>query len=123
MFDSDKPSWQNPKVLTTLLLIFVAGAFTGAVSMRVGIHNRLHTNTTLRDPGKAKDYLARWQKDLELSPEQTKQMSSILDDYKQYYEQLEDQIEEVRATGKGRILAILTPEQRQKFERVLADSR
>ena len=35
-----------------------------------------------------------------------------------YHDDLEAQIEDVRATGRNRILQMLTPEQRQRFEKL-----
>jgi len=127
MFASDRPSWQNPKVLSVLILVFVAGAFTGALSMRLGLHDRLHANagggTGLRDPIAAKTFLTRCQGELNLTSEQTDQMKSILDDYKLYYQSVQDQIVEVRATGKNRIMAVLNPDQKVKFEKLLAEMK
>ena len=34
------PSWQNPRILTTLVMVFLTGALVGAVTMRVGMQNR-----------------------------------------------------------------------------------
>jgi Spy/CpxP family protein refolding chaperone len=40
-----------------------------------------------------------------------------------YYQNLQEQLDEVRATGKGRILEILDPQQKQKFEKLLGDTK
>jgi hypothetical protein len=118
----ERASWQNPKILTTLLLIFVLGAVTGALSMRLGLHQFLHpTSASLKDPHTAKVFLDRCRKELNLTPKQAEEMGSILDDYKLYYESLQDQLEEVRATGKSRIMALLDEQQRRKFERMLTE--
>ena len=87
MFSSDRPSWQNPKVLTTLILVFVSGAFAGALSMRLGLHQRLHYAAAvgLQKPDNAKLFLDRCTKELNLSGEQAEQFRTILDDYKLYY--------------------------------------
>ena len=125
MLALDRASWQNPKVLTTLLMVFVAGAFTGALSMRWGLHERLHpgagTTISWKDPHAAKVFLDRCRKDLNLSPKQTDEMATILDDYKQYYQSLQDQMDDIRGTGKNRIMQILDKTQQQKFERMLAE--
>jgi hypothetical protein len=34
MFASDQPTWQNPRILTTLVLVFLTGAMAGAIGMR-----------------------------------------------------------------------------------------
>jgi hypothetical protein len=40
-----------------------------------------------------------------------------------YYQNLQEQLEEVRSTGKSEILKILDDTQRQKFEKLIADSK
>ena len=119
MMSADRAAWQNPKVLTTLLMVFIAGAMAGALSMRLGLHEQLHAAATLRDPQTAKTFLERCNHELNLTPHQTAEMSAILDDYKVYYQSLQDQLEEVRATGKSRIMALLDDEQKSKFEQLL----
>jgi len=37
MFASDQPTWQNPRILTTLVLVFLTGAMAGAIGMQVGL--------------------------------------------------------------------------------------
>ena len=120
----ERASWQNPKVLTTLLLVFVAGAFSGALSMRWGLHDRLHPGTAAswKDPRAAKVFFERCHKELNLTPKQAEEMASILDDYKGYYQSVQDQLDEVRATGKSRIMALLDERQRQKFETLLGET-
>lgn len=120
MSSAVRPSWQDPRVLTTLLLVFVAGAMAGAVSMRFGLHERIHqSSATLRDPNTAKAFLERCKKELHLTPQQSAEMATILDDYKIYYQSLQDQLEEVRATGKSRIMALLDDQQKARFEQLL----
>jgi Spy/CpxP family protein refolding chaperone len=38
-----------------------------------------------------------------------------------YYQTLQAQIDDVRASGKERIVKILSPEQREKFNRMLSE--
>jgi Spy/CpxP family protein refolding chaperone len=124
MIAADRASWQNPKVLTILLAVFVTGAFAGALSMRLGLHERMHHSApTLNSPANARVFFDRCQKELKLTPQQSNQMATILDDYKMYYQSLQDQLEEVRATGKSRIMAILNDEQKAKFEKVLSEMK
>jgi hypothetical protein len=42
MFASDRPTWQNPRILTTLVLVFLTGAMAGGIGMRAGLHKKLH---------------------------------------------------------------------------------
>jgi Spy/CpxP family protein refolding chaperone len=118
MFASEQPSWQNPRILTTLVLVFLTGAMAGAVGMRAGLHEQLHRSAAYfrGDPGSfSYDQL---RKQLNLTPDQSEHLKTILDDFAKYHDDLEAQIEDVRATGRNRIVQILTPEQRKRFEQL-----
>ena len=52
---------------------------------------------------------------------QTEKLALVLDDYRQYYQSLQEQLDDLRATGKTRIMQILNPEQRDKFEKMMTD--
>ena len=52
---------------------------------------------------------------LNLTDDQEKTVSKELDDYAKYYQNIEEERDDVATHGKYRILAVLTPEQRQKF--------
>ena len=92
--------------------------------MRLGLHQRLHPATlSLQKPDSARIFLDRCQHELNLTPQQAEQMRSILDDYKLYYQSLQDELEEVRATGKSRLMSVLTDEQRAKFDKILTEMK
>jgi len=122
MVAAERAAWHNPRILSTLLLVFLAGATTGALSMRLGLHQKLHRSagSALRGPNRDA-VLQKFKADLDLSGAQTDQIALVLDDYRLYYQSLQDQIDDLRATGKTRILQILNPEQRVKFEKMMAD--
>jgi Spy/CpxP family protein refolding chaperone len=120
---SDKPSIGNPRIASTLLLVFMAGVATGMLGMRYGLHDRLHrvmAAASSRETGK-EAVLQDFKTKLDLSPEQTDQISVVLEDYRHYYESLQDQLDDLRSTGKTRILQILQPSQRDKFEKMMID--
>jgi Spy/CpxP family protein refolding chaperone len=118
MFDSDRPTWQNPKILTTLVLVFLAGALAGAIGMREGLHEQLHRSAAYWRSDKAEFSYQRLKTELNLTPEQSERLKTILDDFVKYHEDLQAQIEDVRATGRNRIVQILTPEQRRRFDQL-----
>jgi|SRR5580692_9606204 Spy/CpxP family protein refolding chaperone len=118
MFASDRPTWQNPKILTTLVMVFLVGAFTGAIGMREGLHEQLHRSAAYWRGDKAEFSYEQLKNDLNLTPDQSDRLKTILDDFVKYHEDLEAQIEDVRATGRNRIVQILTPEQRKRFEKL-----
>src|SRR5579863_3990274 len=118
MFASDQPTWQNPRILTTLVLVFLTGAMAGAIGMRAGLHEKLHRTAVYWRGDKAEFSYDRLKGELNLTPEQSERLKTILDDFVKYHEDLEAQIEDVRATGRNRIVQILTPEQRAQFEKM-----
>jgi Spy/CpxP family protein refolding chaperone len=118
MFASDRPTWQNPKILTTLVMVFLVGALTGAIGMREGLHEQLHRSAAYWRGDKAEFSYEQLKNDLNLTPDQSDRLKTILDDFVKYHEDLEAQIEDVRATGRNRIVQILTPEQRKRFEKL-----
>ena len=120
MVAADRASWQNPRILALLLLIFLCGALAGALAMRSNLHTKLHRNAApyWKDPSAQLFSYDKLKKELNLTSEQSERLKTILDDFVKYHEDLEAQIDDMRATGKNRIVQMLTPEQRQKFERL-----
>jgi Spy/CpxP family protein refolding chaperone len=118
MFASDRPTWQNPRILATLVLVFLTGALTGAIGMREGLHEQLHRSVVYWRGDKPEFSYGQLKTQLNLTPEQSERLKTILDDFAKYHDDLEAQIEDVRATGRNRIVQILTPEQRKRFEKL-----
>ena len=118
MFAAERASWQNPRVLTTLVLVFLTGAMAGAITMRAGLHDKMHRSATYWRDGRNEFSYDRLKKDLDLTPEQSERLKTILDDFDKYHEDLQAQIEDVRATGKNRIMQMLDARQRQRFEQL-----
>jgi Spy/CpxP family protein refolding chaperone len=115
---SERATWQNPRIFSTLLLVFLAGATTGAVSMKLGLHDILHRSTP---PASKEAVLQKFRTDLNLTPAQTDKISLVLDDYRHYYQSVQDQLDDIRATGKMRILQELDPSQRDKFQKMMGE--
>ena len=106
-------SLSNPRVAcgVTLTLVFLCGAVVGALAMNLGVHKGLHRAAFWTDAGKSL-YLERLRKDLDLTPSQVEQMSTLLDDFNTYYRS-------VLSDGRQRIMQILNDNQRHKFEQIL----
>jgi len=113
-----RATWQNPRIFSSLLLVFLAGAATGALSMKFGLHEILHRSSV---PASKEAVLQKFRADLNLTPAQTEKISLILDDYRHYYQSVQEQQDDIRATGKMRILQELNPEQRDKFQRMMGE--
>ncbi len=107
----------DPKVscVVTLTLVFLCGTVVGAVAMNLGAHKLLHTSSIVTAPGRAM-YLESLQKELELTPQQTEEMRSILDDFTKYYKT-------VLQDGKQRMFQILNENQRRKLERMIQEQK
>ena len=119
----ERAPWQNPRIVSTLMLVFLAGAATGALSMRFGLHDQLHRDLSRRPANleNREAILNRFKTELNLSAPQTEKLALVLDDYRQYYQSLQDQLEDLRATGKTGIMDILDPQQRVKFQKMMND--
>jgi hypothetical protein len=102
--------------VTTITLVFLAGALAGAVAMNLGAHKRLHRSVAFWTEGGKEVSVERWKKALDLTPDQTQQMMLILDDFGTYYRN-------VLSDGKARILRILDEDQKRKFDKLLEDTR
>jgi Spy/CpxP family protein refolding chaperone len=122
MVVAERAPWQNPRIVTTLLLVFLAGASAGALSMKMGLHNVLHRSigAGAREPGRDA-VVQRFRTELQLTGAQADQIAAVLEDYRKYYQTIQDQLEDIRATGKGQIMRILNPEQREKFEKMMGE--
>jgi Spy/CpxP family protein refolding chaperone len=121
MVAAERAPWQNPRILSTLMVVFLAGAATGALSMQLGLHDRLHRPVPRAVAQNREAILNQFKTELGLTQPQAEKLGMVLDDYRQYYQSLQDQLEDLRATGKTRIIAILDPEQRKKFEKMMTD--
>jgi Spy/CpxP family protein refolding chaperone len=118
MLASDQPAWQNPRIVTLLVLVFLTGAMAGAIGMRAGLHEKLHSTVRYWRGDDGEFSYDQLKKDLNLTPDQAERLKTILDDFVKYHQDLEAQIEDVRATGRNRIVQMLTPEQRKRFEQL-----
>lgn len=107
----------DPKLVgaVTLALIFLCGAAAGALAMNLGVHKMMHQPAFDTPEGKVR-YFERMQKQLDLTPAQSEQMQSVLNDFWQYYRS-------VLSDSKSRVEQILTEPQRRKFEQLLQDSQ
>jgi len=113
-------SWQNPRIVLLLSLVFLCGAVSGALVFRLAFAPPSSAKVSAYWKEGGRDIsLQRFKKELNLTPAQADEIESVLDDFVMYYQMLQSQMEEVRGNGKSRIVQALNPEQRQKFERML----
>lgn len=117
MLASPNRLWRNPRVacITAMALVFLCGTVFGALAHNVVAQRAAQRSPFWTDMGKA-SYLERVKRELNLSPSQTEQMETILDDFAKYYRT-------VLSDGKTRIMDILDDGQRRKFKQLLQESQ
>jgi Spy/CpxP family protein refolding chaperone len=112
-----RPSWRHPKILFVLLTVFLCGAAAGALVARVAVPVRAAA-PVWKEGGRERT-LDLMRKELALTPEQAAKIETVLDDMVMYYQNLQDQMDDFRADGKRRIMALLTPEQQKEFKKMM----
>jgi hypothetical protein len=115
-------SWSNPKVLLTLLLVFLCGAASGALASKLAARQAAARYNLMRLENK-KVVLERFKQELNLDSEQVEKIEIVLDDFMKYVHDLQVQMDETRVHGKEQILKILNDDQKKKFERLLAEAQ
>lgn len=114
--------WLDPRLLLVVFLIFSVGALVGALTMRFALAAGPNPRAAVYFPvGDNQVALDQMVKSLELNPAQAAQLELILDDFAMYVQMLQTQMDEVRASGKVRILNILDDRQRVRFEKMMGD--
>jgi uncharacterized membrane protein len=98
----------------SLLLVFLCGAVAGAIVMSVSRSTR-HGSSPV-SASLTSMSVTEMKGELNLNDEQTRQLTSILDDFSHYYDNL-------LADGSSRILQILNPDQRKRYAQMLEEHR
>ena len=106
------------KVWLVLVVVFVLGSFTGGAV--TGFYHAMSRS----DRNAPHDRFEKMRRDLNLTEDQTKSVSTILDETRNEYRSLRAELrprfEEPRQKARTRIRALLTPEQQQKFDAMVA---
>lgn len=111
------------KILLVLVAVFVLGSVTGAALTGLLYRSRAGNDRA----GGEKAMHERFEKmrtELKLTDEQTKSVQTIIDEtrneYRALHTELRPRFEEPRQKARARIRALLTPEQQQKFDAMIA---
>ncbi|HZE68611.1 MAG TPA: hypothetical protein VE135_03670 [Pyrinomonadaceae bacterium] len=113
------------KTWSVLMAVFALGCITG-----VGIDGvyRAKTNASFRENRSRGDREAMFEKmrsDLKLSDEQSKEMHRVLDETANEFRALRGELrpryEELRLKTRGRLRALLSAEQQQKFDSLMTE--
>ncbi len=123
MLRNHEAGWMNPKVLTFLGVIFLCGVVVGCEMTRTYLHSRMFSDRQHEGLGAAQRVgLSRLKTQLNLTGDQERVVMKVLDDYAKYYQNIEDEREDVAEHGEERILTILTPDQQKKFTEMFGRS-
>jgi len=114
------PGHTRLKVWLVLVVVFVLGSITGAAL--TGLYR---SRAGADRPEKAMhERFEKMRSELNLTDEQTKSISAILDETRNEYRslrvELRPRFEEPRQKARTKIRALLTPEQQQKFDALVA---
>jgi hypothetical protein len=111
MFRQDDAGWSNPRVLAVLAVVFLCGAAIGSTVTSHYLHSRFAASARSLD-------MQQLRAELALTPQQEKIVTKELDEYAKYYQNIEDEREDVAEHGKQRILDVLNPEQKKRFNEI-----
>ena len=104
-------------------VVFLLGVLLGGVVGYVFAHHPVSANAPLSPQERRAQKVEELTRVANLTPEQREQLEAILtqlhSEYKTLHEQSDAQIDQARQKGRNQIRAILTPEQRPKFEEFL----
>jgi hypothetical protein len=115
----------NRKALALIILVFALGVALGAVGHSIADRRVLGARTQppapfLEPRPNPLRGVARLTAELNLTPDQQKQIGDILADMQHRYDAIHDQMNpqfaQIREQGRDQISQVLTPEQRTKFE-------
>jgi Spy/CpxP family protein refolding chaperone len=102
-----------------VLVVFLLGALLGGVGNHVW-GERVWGKQIVNTQPTRNEIVGELTRDLQLTPDQQKQLGSIVDDtraqWRTLYTTIEPQHEQIRQQSRDRIRAILTPDQKPKFE-------
>ena len=110
------------KIWMVLVAVFVLGCVTGVAL--TGLYRSRASNGTESRERAMHERFERMRRELNLTDQQTTTVRTILDETRSEYRALRTELrprfEEPRMKARARIRALLTPEQQQKFDAMVA---
>jgi hypothetical protein len=106
------PKSAKATLCLSFALVFLTGGVTGALLVNLKTHAR--TSSASRGHFGNTFEMQHLRKELNLSDEQARQLSMILDDVAKYYDN-------VLSDGQTRVMQILDDTQKAKFQRMLSE--
>jgi hypothetical protein len=97
--------------IVSLFLVFLCGSALGAIAMRYWDQQGVNRNVASARDGTLIS-VKEWNEKLNLTDEQTRQLTSILDDFSHYYDTL-------LADLNSRVVLILNEDQKQRYRKMI----
>lgn len=113
--------WTHSRVITAFVAVFLVGAAAGAIGMRMRYRGTFSASARAMRQMDRQELVIFFNKELDLSDEQKKQVEILLDDQFKYLQTLGAQLEELRSHSRESIVRVLNPDQRKKFDKLMAD--
>jgi Spy/CpxP family protein refolding chaperone len=111
------------KIWLVLVVVFVLGSVTGAALTGLLYRSRAGAGAEARERAMHERF-EKMRTELNLTDQQTASVRTILDETRNEYravrKELRPRFEEPRLKARARIRALLTPEQQQKFDAMVA---
>lgn|SRR5271170_7520392 len=111
------------KAAVWVAAVFLLGAALGGVVGYIFAHHSVSANTAMTEQQKRAHRVEQLTQELGLTNDQQQQLDAILSqihgEYKALHEQSDAQIDQARQKGRNQIRAILTSDQKPKFEEFL----
>ena len=95
--------------IVSLFLVFLCGSALGAIAMKYW-ERPIHNSPAVRDGMLIS--VKEWKEQLNLTDEQTRKLTSILDDFSHYYDSL-------MADLNSRVVLILNEDQKQRYRQLI----
>ena len=107
------PKSAKTALCISFALIFLCGAVSGALLMNWSNHSTHIARESAKGHFGSRFELQHLRKELDLTDEQTRQLSMVLDDVAKYYDN-------VLSDGQTRVMQMLDDTQKAKFQQLLA---
>ena len=115
------------KAIIGILLVFLLGVFAGVLGSYAIFSQRME-GMVRGEPGRAGEFIVRrLTRELHLDPAQSEQLRTIVKETHAELRELRKKIrpesEEIMARSQDRVRAILRPDQREKYEKIIEEHR
>lgn len=122
--ENASPNKTRTEAALLVFVVFLLGLLVGGLGSHLwGERVWGHPPTAHTRPPSREQIVTNLTQQLELTPDQQKQISSIIDDTRSQvhaiYAPVDAQHEQLRLQGRVRIRAVLTPEQQPKFDALM----